>query len=43
VPGVEKSESVAKLGEFVADDVNLSDVAENLPTAQKIFNDVGWE
>ncbi|MFP3384715.1 MULTISPECIES: extracellular solute-binding protein [Tritonibacter] len=43
VPSVEKSESVAKLGEFVADDVELSKVALNLPTAQKIFNEVGWE
>ncbi len=42
VPGVELSESVAKLGEFKADDVNLSAVATNLPEAQKIFNEVGW-
>ncbi|MGJ8557992.1 MAG: Fe(3+) ABC transporter substrate-binding protein, partial [Sulfitobacter geojensis] len=34
---------VAKLGEFKADDVNLSDVAKNLPEAQKIFNAVGWK
>ena len=43
VPGVTLSESVAKLGEFKADDVNLSDVAKNLPEAQKIFNEVGWK
>ncbi|MEQ6249980.1 Fe(3+) ABC transporter substrate-binding protein [Sulfitobacter sp. HNIBRBA3233] len=43
VPGVEKSESVAKLGEFKADEVNLSDVAENLATAQKILNAAGWK
>ena len=43
VEGVELSESVAKLGEFKADDVNLSAVALNLPAAQKIFNDVGWK
>ena len=43
VPGVSKSESVAKLGEFKADDVDLSKVAKNVPTAQKIFNEVGWE
>ncbi|MCK5501284.1 MAG: Fe(3+) ABC transporter substrate-binding protein [Tritonibacter mobilis] len=43
VPGVSKSESVAKLGEFKADEVDLSKVAKNVPTAQKIFNEVGWE
>ncbi|KIN63463.1 Extracellular solute-binding protein, family 1 [Sulfitobacter noctilucicola] len=43
VEGVALSESVAKLGEFKADDVNLSDVAKNLPEAQKIFNQVGWK
>ncbi|WP_299565952.1 Fe(3+) ABC transporter substrate-binding protein [uncultured Sulfitobacter sp.] len=43
VEGVPLSETVAKLGEFKADDVNLSSVAENLPAAQRIFNDVGWK
>ncbi|WP_108482779.1 Fe(3+) ABC transporter substrate-binding protein [Oceaniglobus ichthyenteri] len=43
VPSVERSESVKSLGEFKSDTVNLSDVAKNLPTAQKIFNEVGWE
>ncbi|WP_298841682.1 Fe(3+) ABC transporter substrate-binding protein [uncultured Roseobacter sp.] len=43
VPGVGLSPSVAALGFFQADDVNLSDVAANVPTAQKIFNEVGWE
>lgn len=43
VPGVVLSESVAKLGEFRADTVNLSAVAKNLPEAQKIFNEVGWK
>jgi iron(III) transport system substrate-binding protein len=43
VKGVALSESVAKLGAFKADDVNLSAVALNLPAAQKIFNDVGWK
>lgn len=43
VEGVELSESVAKLGEFKADKVNLSAVALNLPAAQKIFNAVGWK
>ncbi len=42
VAGVELAESVAALGEFQADEVNLSDVAENIATAQQIFNEVGW-
>lgn len=43
VEGVALAPSVEKLGTFKADAVNLSDVAENLPTAQKIFDTVGWE
>ncbi|MGC1495355.1 MAG: Fe(3+) ABC transporter substrate-binding protein [Sulfitobacter sp.] len=43
VEGVELAASVKQLGEFKADDVNLTSVAENLPTAQKIFDAVGWE
>lgn len=43
VPGVELSPSVAKLGSFNADDVDLSSVAGNIATAQKIFNEVGWK
>jgi len=37
------SESVAKLGEFKADSVDLSAVATNLPAAQRIFDTVGWK
>ena len=43
VPGVELSPSVAALGDFRADAVDLSKVAKNVPAAQKIFNEVGWE
>ncbi|MGV6847134.1 MAG: Fe(3+) ABC transporter substrate-binding protein [Marinibacterium sp.] len=43
VPGVGISPSVAALGFFKPDDVDLSEVAENLPLAQKIFNEVGWK
>ena len=43
VEGVALSESVAKLGEFKADDVDLSAVALNVPAAQKIFDTVGWK
>ena len=42
VPGVEISDSVKELGDFKADEVSLSDVAKNIPEAQKIFNEVGW-
>ena len=43
VPGVGLSPSVAALGMFRLDDVDLSEVAQNVPTAQKIFNEVGWK
>ncbi|UWQ49891.1 Fe(3+) ABC transporter substrate-binding protein [Leisingera caerulea] len=43
VPGVGLAPSIAALGHFKPDDVNLSEVAKNLPEAQKIFNDVGWK
>lgn len=43
VPGVGLSPSVAALGLFRPDAVNLSNVAKNLPTAQRIFNEVGWK
>jgi iron(III) transport system substrate-binding protein len=43
VPGVALSPSVAALGFFKPDDVDLSAVAANVPAAQKIFNEVGWE
>ncbi|MEM7470107.1 MAG: extracellular solute-binding protein [Pseudomonadota bacterium] len=43
VTSVALSESVAKLGAFKADDVDLSAVAKNVPDAQKIFNEVGWK
>ncbi|WP_299730392.1 Fe(3+) ABC transporter substrate-binding protein [uncultured Tateyamaria sp.] len=43
VPGVALSPSVAQLGLFKPDDVDLSAVAKNVPAAQRIFNTVGWE
>jgi iron(III) transport system substrate-binding protein len=43
VPGVGLSPSVAALGMFRPDDVDLSEVAQNLPAAQRIFNEVGWK
>lgn len=43
VPGVGLSPSVAALGMFRPDSVDLSEVAKNLPLAQQIFNEVGWE
>lgn len=43
VPGVALSASVATMGLFRPDAVDLSEVAKNLPVAQVIFNEVGWE
>ncbi|MDJ0858878.1 MAG: extracellular solute-binding protein [Dinoroseobacter sp.] len=43
VPGVGLSPSVAALGMFKPDDVDLSAVAANVPAAQQIFNEVGWK
>ena len=43
VPGVAISASVAQLGFFKPDDVSLSEVAGNIPLAQKIYDQVGWE
>lgn len=43
VEGVEISPSVQSLGDYIGDDVDLSAVAKNVPLAQQIFNDVGWE
>ncbi|MFA3916930.1 extracellular solute-binding protein [Ruegeria hyattellae] len=42
VDGVALAESVQKLGEFKADEVDLSAVAKNVSEAQKIFNEVDW-
>ena len=43
VPGVALSPSVAQLGFFKADDVDLSAVAKHVPAAQRIFNQVDWK
>lgn len=43
VEGVALAAPVAAMGEFKADSVNLAKVAENLPAAQRIFDQVGWE
>ncbi|SCZ66747.1 iron(III) transport system substrate-binding protein [Epibacterium ulvae] len=43
VSDVELAPSVSALGSFKADTVVLSDVAKNIPTAQKIFNEVNWK
>ncbi len=43
VPGVSVSPSVAALGFFKPDDIDLSEVAKNIPAAQVIFNEVGWK
>ncbi|MEO0667289.1 MAG: extracellular solute-binding protein [Pseudomonadota bacterium] len=43
VPGVGISASVASLGLFKPDDLDASRIADNVPVAQKIFNEVGWK
>lgn len=43
VSGSEISPAPKSLGEFKPDSVNLSDVAKKIPSAQKIFNEVGWK
>ncbi|MEQ8402774.1 MAG: Fe(3+) ABC transporter substrate-binding protein [Roseitalea porphyridii] len=43
VPGVAISPSVAALGFFKPDDLDASAIAANVPAAQQIFNEVGWE
>lgn len=43
VPGVGLAPSVAAMGLFRPDAVNLTEVAKNVPEAQVIFNTVGWE
>ncbi|MDU9005217.1 Fe(3+) ABC transporter substrate-binding protein [Sedimentitalea todarodis] len=42
VPGVGLSPAIAALGFFKPDDIDLSEVAENIPAAQRIFNEVNW-
>ena len=43
VKDAELSASVATLGDFRADAVDLSNVAKNVGDAQQIFNEVGWK
>ena len=43
VPGVGISPSVASLGMFKPDDLDATTIANNVPTAQKIFNEIGWK
>ncbi|RYG93195.1 Fe(3+) ABC transporter substrate-binding protein [Loktanella sp. IMCC34160] len=43
VPGAEVSDLVASWGSFVADDVNLSDVAGNRPAALRIMEEVNFD
>nr|WP_233495563.1 extracellular solute-binding protein [Rhodosalinus halophilus] len=43
VPGVALSPSVAELGFFKPDDLDATAIAENVPAAQRIFNEVGWK
>ena len=43
VPGIGLADSVAKLGIFRPDAIELSDIAANIGTAQTILNEAGWK
>ena len=43
VPGVGLSASVAQLGIFRPDSIDLSDIADNIATAQDVLNNAGWK
>ena len=43
VPGVGLSPSVASLGFFKPDDLDASVIADNIPVAQRLLNEAGWE
>ena len=43
VPGVGISPSVASLGFFKPDDLDATTIADNIPAAQKLLNEVGWK
>ena len=43
VPGVGIAPSVAKMGFFKPDDLDASAIAANVPAAQRILNEAGWE
>ncbi|MEL6621598.1 MAG: Fe(3+) ABC transporter substrate-binding protein [Pseudomonadota bacterium] len=42
VEGIARSSSVQSLGEFKADSISLTKYGENQPTAQKIYDEVGY-
>ncbi len=43
VPGTELSESVARLGLFRQDTINLARLGENQPEAQKLYDQIGYK
>jgi len=43
VPGIGLAPSVAALGIFRPDAIDLSEIADNIGTAQKILTDAGWK
>ena len=43
VPGVGISPSVAQLGFFKPDGLDATDIATNIPAAQMLLNEAGWE
>ncbi|MEM1371858.1 MAG: Fe(3+) ABC transporter substrate-binding protein, partial [Pseudomonadota bacterium] len=43
VAGVPASSSVQKLGDFKADTLSLDKVGPNQPTAQKLYDEIGYK
>ena len=43
VPGVGLAPSVAALGIFRPDVIDLSDIADNIAAAQRVLNESGWK
>lgn len=43
VAGVAPNAAVVALGEFKADEINVAELGENQPEAQKIFDRAGWK
>ena len=43
VPGIGLAPSVAALGFFRPDTIDLSEIADNIDTAQRILNTAGWQ
>ena len=43
VPGVEPNDALKAFGPFKADTINVSQLGQNQPLAQKVFDRAGWK